>query len=154
MADAPDAGFVDDPRLAAQNLADAAARAGVRFLFRRAVVGVLRGGDRVAGVRLADGTAITAPVVVNAAGPWSAAFNRTAGVGAEFTVGVRPLRQEVHQVAAPVRSWPMSASGSVCAPTADTSSSAARCPPATPGSGSTIPTGATRARRPPGSRPR
>ncbi|GAA3131015.1 NAD(P)/FAD-dependent oxidoreductase [Streptomyces echinatus] len=97
----PDAGFVDDPRLAAQNLADAAARIGVRFLFRRAVVGVLRGGDRVAGVRLADGTTITAPVVVNAAGPWSGGFNRTAGVGAEFTVGVRPLRQEVHQVAAP-----------------------------------------------------
>ncbi|MCT9010353.1 NAD(P)/FAD-dependent oxidoreductase [Streptomyces rhizosphaerihabitans] len=99
----PDAGFVDDPQLAAQNLADAAARIGVRFLFRRAVVGVLRGEDRVAGVRLADGTAITAPVVVNAAGPWSGGFNRTAGVGAEFTVGVRPLRQEVHQVAAPVR---------------------------------------------------
>ncbi|MFG2881661.1 NAD(P)/FAD-dependent oxidoreductase [Streptomyces sp. NPDC048297] len=97
----PDAGFVDDARLAAQNLADAAARIGVRFLFRRAVVGVLRGEDRVAGVRLTDGTAITAPVVVNAAGPWSGGFNRTAGVGAEFTVGVRPLRQEVHQVAAP-----------------------------------------------------
>ncbi|GAA3367883.1 FAD-binding oxidoreductase [Streptomyces sannanensis] len=107
----PDAGFVDDARLAAQNLADAAARIGVRFLFRRAVVGVLRGEDRVAGVRLADGTAITAPVVVNAAGPWSGGFNRTAGVGAEFTVGVRPLRQEVHQVAAPVRQGDGTASG-------------------------------------------
>jgi glycine/D-amino acid oxidase-like deaminating enzyme len=107
----PDAGFVDDPQLAAQNLADAAARIGVRFLFRRAVVGVLRGEDRVAGVRLADGTAITAPVVVNAAGPWSGGFNRTAGVGAEFTVGVRPLRQEVHQVAAPVRQGDGSISG-------------------------------------------
>ncbi|MEV8037538.1 FAD-dependent oxidoreductase [Streptomyces sp. NPDC086182] len=107
----PDAGFVDDPQLAAQNLADAAARIGVRFLFRRAVVGVLRGEDRVAGVRLADGTAITAPVVVNAAGPWSGGFNRTAGVGAEFTVGVRPLRQEVHQVAAPVRQDDGSISG-------------------------------------------
>ncbi|MFJ7962428.1 NAD(P)/FAD-dependent oxidoreductase [Streptomyces sp. NPDC096324] len=107
----PDAGFVDDPQLAAQNLADAAACIGVRFLFRRAVVGVLRGEDRVAGVRLADGTAITAPVVVNAAGPWSGGFNRTAGVGAEFTVGVRPLRQEVHQVAAPVRQGDGSISG-------------------------------------------
>ncbi|MFJ4584993.1 NAD(P)/FAD-dependent oxidoreductase [Streptomyces echinatus] len=107
----PDAGFVDDARLAAQNLADAAARLGVRFLFRRAVVGVLRGEDRVAGVRLADGTAITAPVVVNAAGPWSGGFNRTAGVGAEFTVGVRPLRQEVHQVAAPPRHGAGTASG-------------------------------------------
>ncbi|WP_225829027.1 NAD(P)/FAD-dependent oxidoreductase [Streptomyces naphthomycinicus] len=99
----PDAGFVDDPRLAAQNLADAAARGGARFLFRRTVVGVPRRGDRVAGVRLADGAVITAPVVINAAGPWSGAFNRTAGVGAEFTVGVRPLREEVHQVAAPAR---------------------------------------------------
>ncbi|MFK0113682.1 NAD(P)/FAD-dependent oxidoreductase [Streptomyces sp. NPDC091217] len=107
----PDAGFVDDARLAAQNLADAAARSGARFLFRRAVVGVLRGEDRVAGVRLADGTAITAPVVVNAAGPWSGGFNRIAGVGAEFTVGVRPLRQEVHQVAAPVRQGDGTASG-------------------------------------------
>ncbi|MGW7547427.1 NAD(P)/FAD-dependent oxidoreductase [Streptomyces sp. NPDC054770] len=98
----PDAGFVDDPQLAAQNLADAAARLGASFLFHRTVVGVLRREDRVAGIRLADGTAITAPVVVNAAGPWSGALNRLAGVGAEFTVGVRPLRQEVHQVAAPV----------------------------------------------------
>lgn len=99
----PEAGFVDDPQLAAQNLADAAARIGTRFLFHRTVVGVLRREDRVAGIRLADGTAITAPVVINAAGPWSGAFNRMAGVGTEFTVGVRPLRQEVHQVAAPVR---------------------------------------------------
>lgn len=106
----PEAGFVDDPQLAAQNLADAAARTGTRFLFHRTVVGVLRRDDRVAGVRLAGGTAITAPVVINAAGPWSGAFNRTAGVGAEFTVGVRPLRQEVHQVAAPVRQGDTTAS--------------------------------------------
>ncbi|MGW0876400.1 FAD-dependent oxidoreductase [Streptomyces sp. NPDC002740] len=72
---APHSGFVDDPQLATQNLADAAARLGARFLFHRTVVGV---------------------------------------------------------------------------PPADTSSSA----PAAPGSGSTIPTRATLARRPPGSRPR
>ncbi|MGK4578993.1 NAD(P)/FAD-dependent oxidoreductase [Kitasatospora sp. HPMI-4] len=97
----PEAGFVDDPQLAAQNLADAAAGLGVRFLFHRRVVGVDRRADRVSGVRLSDGTLVTAPVVVNAAGPWSGALNRLAGVGAEFTVGVRPLREEVHQVAAP-----------------------------------------------------
>ncbi|MGW4566758.1 NAD(P)/FAD-dependent oxidoreductase [Streptomyces sp. NPDC004561] len=97
----PDAGFVDDPQLAAQNLADAAVRAGARLLLHRTVVGVLRRADRVAGIRLADGATLTAPVVVNAAGPWSGALNRLAGVGAEFTVGVRPLHQEVHQVAAP-----------------------------------------------------
>lgn len=106
----PDAGFVDDPQLAAENLADAAAGIGARFLFHRTVVGVLRREDRVAGVRLADGTAITAPVVVNAAGPWSGAVNRLADVGAEFTVGVRPLRQEVHQVAVPAGQGGKSAS--------------------------------------------
>jgi glycine/D-amino acid oxidase-like deaminating enzyme len=97
----PDAGYVDDPQLAAQNLADAAGELGARFRFHRSVVAVDRAGDRVAGVRLSDGTRIAAPVVVNAAGPWSGGLNRLAGVGDDFTVGVRPLREEVHQVAAP-----------------------------------------------------
>ncbi|MFH9347871.1 NAD(P)/FAD-dependent oxidoreductase [Kitasatospora sp. NPDC017646] len=97
----PDAGFVDDPQLAAQNLADAAGELGARFLFHRAVVTVDRHAGRVAGVRLADGGRIAAPVVVNAAGPWSGGLNRLAGVGSDFTVGVRPLREEVHQVPAP-----------------------------------------------------
>ncbi|MFJ9648870.1 NAD(P)/FAD-dependent oxidoreductase [Streptomyces sp. NPDC101206] len=97
----PDAGFVDDPQLAAQNLADAAGALGARFLFHGTVVAVDRRADRVAGVRLADGTRIVAPVVVNAAGPWSGGLNRLAGVGGDFTVGVRPLREEVHQVPVP-----------------------------------------------------
>ncbi|GAA2829091.1 FAD-dependent oxidoreductase [Kitasatospora sp. CM 4170] len=97
----PDAGFVDDPQLAAQNLADAAGGLGARFLFHHTVVAVDRQADRVVGVRLADGARIAAPVVVNAAGPWSGGLNRLAGVGSDFTVGVRPLREEVHQVAAP-----------------------------------------------------
>ncbi|MEV0536306.1 FAD-dependent oxidoreductase [Kitasatospora sp. NPDC050463] len=97
----PDAGYVDDPQLAAQNLADAAGELGAHFLFHRAVVAVDRRADRVTGIRLADGARIPAPVVVNAAGPWSGALNRLAGVGADFTIGVRPLREEVHQVPAP-----------------------------------------------------
>ncbi|MFG2913199.1 NAD(P)/FAD-dependent oxidoreductase [Kitasatospora sp. NPDC048298] len=97
----PDAGFVDDPQLAAQNLADAAGKLGARFLFHHTVVAVDRAAGRVVGIRLADGTRIAAPVVVNAAGPWSGGLNRLAGVGDDFTVGVRPLREEVHQVAAP-----------------------------------------------------
>ncbi|MFJ3216508.1 NAD(P)/FAD-dependent oxidoreductase [Kitasatospora sp. NPDC086801] len=97
----PDAGYVDDPQLAAQNLADAAAELGARFLFHHTVVAVDRHADRVAGIRLADGTRIAAPVVVNAAGPWSGGLNRLAGVGDDFTIGVRPLREEVHQVPAP-----------------------------------------------------
>ncbi|MEU7003837.1 FAD-dependent oxidoreductase [Nonomuraea sp. NPDC046570] len=97
----PDAGFVDDPQFAAANLAAAATRRGAAFRFRQAVVQVTRAHDRVTGVRLADGTLVSAPIVVNAAGPWSAALNRLAGVGSDFTVGVRPLRQEVHHVSAP-----------------------------------------------------
>lgn len=97
----PDAGYVDDPVAAASDLEQAAARHGARFLYHRSVVGVLRGSDRVRGVTLGDGTGIAADVVVNAAGPWSRRINELAGVGAEFAVQVRPLRQEVHHVPAP-----------------------------------------------------
>ncbi|MFJ9453660.1 NAD(P)/FAD-dependent oxidoreductase [Kitasatospora sp. NPDC101447] len=103
----PDAGFVDDPQLAARNLADAAAERGARFLFHHTVTAVDRHADRVAGVRLADGTRIAAPVVVNAAGPWSGGLNRLAGVGHDFTIRVRPLREEVHQVPLPTGHTPV-----------------------------------------------
>jgi sarcosine oxidase subunit beta len=93
----PDAGYVDDPALAAVNLAASASRTGTRFVFGRAVV------DVEDGVVLDDGTRVRAEVVVNAAGPWSGALNALAGVGADWTVTTRPLRQEVHQVpSAPV----------------------------------------------------
>jgi glycine/D-amino acid oxidase-like deaminating enzyme len=36
--------------------------------------------------------------VVNAGGPWSTLLNEVAGVGSDFTIDVRPLRQEVSQV--------------------------------------------------------
>jgi glycine/D-amino acid oxidase-like deaminating enzyme len=97
----PDAGYVDDPRLAAANLMAAAQRHGARLLTRRDVTAVRRDGDRVAGVQLDGRDEVAAPVVVNAAGPWSGEFNRLAGVDGDFTVTVRPLRQEVHQVPAP-----------------------------------------------------
>lgn len=97
----PDAGFVDDPMLAAVNLADAAGRAGTQFRFKASVTGVTRSGDRVRGVTLADGSRIDTPVVVNVAGPWSAQFNALAGVGDDFTIDTRPLRQEVHYLRAP-----------------------------------------------------
>jgi glycine/D-amino acid oxidase-like deaminating enzyme len=96
----PDAGFVDDPSLAAVNLANAAGRRGARFVFARQVVEVL-GTERTEGLRLDDGTVISAPVVVNCAGPWSGALNRLAGVGSDWSVSVRPMRQEVHHVPVP-----------------------------------------------------
>ena len=97
----PDAGFVDDPMLAAVNLADAARRRGVEFLFHREVVAVRHRGGRVAGLDLADGGRIDCPIVVNVAGPWSSMLNTLAGVGDDFTIAVRPMRQEVHHVSAP-----------------------------------------------------
>lgn len=97
----PDAGFVSDPQLAAHNLAAAAQSRGASLLFGRVVTGIDRAGGRVRGITTAAGETIAAPVVVNAAGPWSGAVNRLAGVGGDFTIGVRPLRQEVHHVRAP-----------------------------------------------------
>jgi sarcosine oxidase, subunit beta len=101
----PEAGFVDDPQFAAHNLATAARRLGARFVFKATVTGVVRSStpehERVAGVELADGSRIDAPVVVNAAGPASGKVNALAGVLADFAVTTRPLRSEVHYVPEP-----------------------------------------------------
>ncbi|MBW0104489.1 FAD-binding oxidoreductase, partial [Pseudonocardia sp. KRD291] len=97
----PDAGYVGDPQLAARNLAAAASHHGAQFRLRTRVTGLDTDGGRVTGVRLDDGSTIACRTVVNAAGPWSGALNALAGVGADFTVGVRPLRQEVAYATAP-----------------------------------------------------
>ena len=94
----PDAGYVDDPMLAAHNLAAAAVQHGADFLFHATVAEVRRDGGRVAGIVLGDGTRIDAPVVVNAGGPWSTLLNDVAGIGRDFTVEVKPLRQDVNEV--------------------------------------------------------
>jgi sarcosine oxidase subunit beta len=96
----PEGGFVDDPSLAAHNLWNAATASGAQSLFRAEVVEVLRG-DRVGGVRLADSRQVPADVVVNAAGPHSAAINALAGVLDDFAVSTRPMRQEVHNLDGP-----------------------------------------------------
>jgi sarcosine oxidase, subunit beta len=97
----PTSGYVSDPQLAARNLQRAAEARGGRFRFRSKVAEIRRDGGRVAGVTLADGAAIDAPVVVNVAGPHSSVVNRMAGVEGEMSVRTRPLRQEVAYVPAP-----------------------------------------------------
>lgn len=98
----PDAGFVDDPQLAAHNLMVAAKRAGAVFSFRSQVSGVAHDKGRVQGVRLANGETIASAVVVNAAGPYSSRVNEMAGVLDDFAeVSTRALRQEVHAVEGP-----------------------------------------------------
>jgi sarcosine oxidase, subunit beta len=96
-------GFMDDPALCAKNLAYAARRHGAEFLFRTEVTSIDRTADgaSVAGVTLASGERVEAPVVVNVAGPHSAIVNRMAGVADDMTIGHRPLRQEVFAAAVP-----------------------------------------------------
>ncbi len=97
----PDSGFIDDPMLAAHNLAFAARRHGAVFRFREAVVEIGRTPGRVTGVTLASGDTVSAPVVVNVGGPHSGVLNQMAGVVGDMRIGHRPLRQEVYSVPAP-----------------------------------------------------
>jgi sarcosine oxidase subunit beta len=94
-------GYIDDPMLAAHNLAHAARHHGAEFRFRRAVTGIAAAAGRVSGVELDGGETLGAPVVVNVAGPHSPIVNEMAGVAGEMKIGHRPLRQEVYAVPAP-----------------------------------------------------
>ena len=98
----PLSGFMDDPMLAAHNLAHAAKSHGAEFFFHKEVSGITKSGDKVTGVTLASGETISAPIVINAAGPHAAKINRLAGVYDEMKVHHQPLRQEVFSPPAPV----------------------------------------------------
>jgi sarcosine oxidase subunit beta len=97
----PQSGYVSDPQLSSHNLQRAAEAKGGRFRFSTKVVGIERSGGRVTGVTLDDGSTVHAPVVVNVAGPHSAVINDLAGLAGTMRIGTRPLRHEVHHVAAP-----------------------------------------------------
>lgn len=97
----PTAGFVSDPQLAAQNIQAAAAARGAQFLFNREVTAIPVSANRVGGVTLDDGTTISAPVVVNVAGPHSSKVNRIIGADVDMKITTRALRQEVAHVPAP-----------------------------------------------------
>lgn len=97
----PNAGYVTDPALSAQNIGAAASRKGGRFRMGAEVSEILADGGRIKGVRLSDGEEIHAPVVINVAGPGSSMINGMAGVLDEMTIKTRPLRQEVCHVPSP-----------------------------------------------------
>ncbi len=97
----PCAGYVSDPQLAAHNVARAGEAAGGAFRYNCEVTEIRRRDGRVAGVSLADGSAVDAPVVVNVAGPHSAKINRMAGVEEGMNIKTKALRQEVAHVPAP-----------------------------------------------------
>ena len=99
----PQSGFVNDPALAAHNLAHAAEQNGATFQFGCRVTAVTREHGRVTGVTLSNGIELAADVVVNAAGPWSAQLNALAGVLGDFAMTTRPLQQEVVSLPAPAQ---------------------------------------------------
>lgn len=109
----PDAGYVSDPMLAAQNLYTAAMHQGATFRFGARVEALtldatdgapgerVEPGAAVTGVRLRGGESISAPIVVNVGGPWSSMVNAFAGVGDSMAIGTRPMRHEAHQASSP-----------------------------------------------------
>jgi len=104
----PRGGYVNDPQLAARNLADAARRRGAEFRWRARVAGIDRRsrGASVAGVTLEDGSSIEAPIVINAAGPHSQAIHDLAFQGAsgpadDSKVSAKPMKVEVAYVQEP-----------------------------------------------------
>jgi FAD-dependent oxidoreductase domain-containing protein 1 len=66
---------------------------GARFI-QAEVTEITRDGDRVTGVALASGERLSAPTVVNAAGPWASTIARTAGVA----LPVSPTKRQVTTV--------------------------------------------------------
>ncbi len=86
----PESGY-GDPTGVTAGYARAASRAGVTIEQGAEVVGLDVAADRIAGVRLASGERIAARVVVNAAGLWSPAVARLAGVTLPIVVGRHPV---------------------------------------------------------------
>lgn len=110
----PAGGYINDPLLAAENFAVAAAKEGATFHFKKVVTGIDKNSaGRVTHITVADwdkseNTSTqsgvekwTTDVIVNVAGPWSTLINDMAGVGSDFTIQIKPMRQEVHQISSP-----------------------------------------------------
>jgi sarcosine oxidase subunit beta len=97
----PNAGYVTDPALSAQNLMAAAQvkRAQVRLGVE--VVDILQSAGKVTGVKLNNGETLHAAIVVNVAGPASSHINKMARVLDDMTITTRALRQEVVHVPSP-----------------------------------------------------
>lgn len=98
----PEAGYVNDPQLAAHNLQCAAETLGAEFRFNTRVVSINRSENRVTGITTSDNEFIEAPIVVNVAGPYSSKINLLAGITDEMAFTTQAARHEVAHVPAPV----------------------------------------------------
>ena len=86
----PDSGYAD-PSAVASAYAAAARRRGVTIEQDTEVSAVRVAGDRVTGVETTRGERIDAPTIVNAAGLWSPALARMAGVELPIVIGRHPV---------------------------------------------------------------
>ena len=97
----PTAGYINDPKLATQNIQEAAESFGASFLFNQKVVDIPVSKNRVEGVILEDGTRIISTIVVNVAGPHSSVINKMVGAANDMKIQTRALKQEVAHIPAP-----------------------------------------------------
>ncbi len=97
----PQGGYISDPQFSTRNIQLATERKGGEFLFNSRVSEILTASGAAQGVVLTDGTRISAPVVINVAGPHSSQINAMAGADADMKISTRALRQEVAHVPAP-----------------------------------------------------
>jgi glycine/D-amino acid oxidase-like deaminating enzyme len=86
----PDSGY-GDPTGVTLGFAEGARRGGVKIEQGVEVTGLVVAGDRITGVQTAKGERIDTPIVVNAAGLWSPALARLAGVELPIVVGRHPV---------------------------------------------------------------
>ena len=86
----PGSGY-GDPSAVTAGYADAARKRGVVIEQGQEVTAIHRSGNRVTGVTTAAGDRIDAPIVVNAAGLWSPALARLAGVELPIIIGRHPV---------------------------------------------------------------
>ncbi|MGD8563423.1 MAG: FAD-binding oxidoreductase [Desulfarculaceae bacterium] len=97
----PESGLISDPKQSVHNVQVAGEALGGEYRFKAEVVDILKKDGKAAGVKLADGTQIEAPVVINIAGPHSYQINAMAGVLEGMNIKTKPLRQEVCHVPSP-----------------------------------------------------
>ena len=86
----PGSGY-GDPSAVTSGYAEAARRRGVLIEQGQEVTAIRQAGGRVTGVATASGDAISTNVVVNAAGLWSPALARLAGVELPIVIGRHPV---------------------------------------------------------------
>jgi sarcosine oxidase subunit beta len=105
----PQTGYISDPQLATHNIQMAAEATGKsKFLFNTTVTAIDQTNGRIQGLTLSNGTKISCPVIVNAAGPYSNKITKMAfangGVKNDMNITTKALRQEVAYVPTPENS--------------------------------------------------